>query len=218
MCSSTVHCHLYSITRKRIKNINLSLACNFSCMLIIKTEWKCLSCHTRCGKFSFPSKRWRKKNQIQYPQEVFFPPSTSIYMCVHVFRGTGSEGLSTWLFICSVYIYVSGYGNSQISIYMQIVHHVSNSHVCLLGVDEMCSMQSTSAHQEWAKSSRAESVTVAVSSPPTLWQCQTPRPLPILLVLLLIREPASQELGREVGKEERRRRRPGSSLGKEQRK
>lgn len=36
----------------------------------------------------------------------------------------------------------------------------------------------------------------AVSSPPTLWQCQTLRPLPILLVLLLIREPASQGLGR----------------------
>lgn len=34
----------------------------------------------------------------------------------------------------------------------------------------------------------------AVSSPPTLWQCQTLRPLPILLVLLLIRKPASQEL------------------------
>lgn len=40
----------------------------------------------------------------------------------------------------------------------------------------------------------------AVSSPPTLWQCQTSRPPPILLVLLLIREPASQEL--EGGKEE----------------
>lgn len=36
----------------------------------------------------------------------------------------------------------------------------------------------------------------AVSSPPTLWQCQTLRPLPILLVLLLIREPAIQGLGR----------------------
>lgn len=36
----------------------------------------------------------------------------------------------------------------------------------------------------------------AVSSPPTLWQCQTSRPLPILLVLLLIREPASQESGK----------------------
>lgn len=33
----------------------------------------------------------------------------------------------------------------------------------------------------------------AVSSPPTLWQCQTSRPPPILLVLLLIREPAIQE-------------------------
>lgn len=42
----------------------------------------------------------------------------------------------------------------------------------------------------------------AVSSPPTLWQCQTSRPLPILLVLLLIREPASQELGKGGGKEE----------------
>ena len=46
----------------------------------------------------------------------------------------------------------------------------------------------------------------AVSSPPTLWQCQTSRPLPILLVLLLIREPASQpgigKGGREGGKEE----------------
>lgn len=39
----------------------------------------------------------------------------------------------------------------------------------------------------------------AVSSPPTLWQCQTLRPLPILLVLLLIRETASQELGEGVG-------------------
>lgn len=39
-------------------------------------------------------------------------------------------------------------GHSQISIYMQIVHPVTNSNVCLLEVDEMCSMQSSSAHQE----------------------------------------------------------------------
>ena len=47
--------------------------------------------------------------------------------------------------------------------------------------------------------SQAESSRVgrsAVSSPPTLWQCQTSRPLPILPVLLLIREPASQGLGK----------------------
>lgn len=37
----------------------------------------------------------------------------------------------------------------------------------------------------------------AVSSPPTLWQCQTSRPLPIRLVLLLIREPASQPASQE---------------------
>ena len=68
--------------------------------------------------------------------------------------------VSAWLFICWMhveYVYVLESGHSQISIYMQIVHPVSNSHVCLLGVDGMCSMQSSSAHQEWAKPSRAES-------------------------------------------------------------
>lgn len=64
---------------------------------------------------------------------------------------------SAWQFNCWMCPCMSEYVYSQISIYMQIVHPVSNPHVCLLGVDEMCSMQSSSAHQESAKSSQAES-------------------------------------------------------------
>lgn len=56
--------------------------------------------------------------------------------------------VTEWLPICCMHVFISESGDSQILIYMQIARPVSNSNVCLLGVDEMCSMQSSSAHQE----------------------------------------------------------------------
>lgn len=122
--------------------------------------------------------------------------------------------VSAWPFICTGHTCVSVYGHSQISIYMQIVRPVSNSHVCVLGVDEMSSMQSTRAQNEPGRVEQSWSQLPFHHHPhcgnvKPRGHCQSSQ-----FCCLLGSQPARNLGGRE---ERRRRRRPGSSLGRERR-
>lgn len=158
----------------------------------------------------------KKNRQIQFqPSKCFSSQSVCVYsgMCVCVCELMHIQCVSARLFICWMHVCLSmGTHTYQFTCRLFTLWVILMS--VYWGVDEMCSMQSSSAHQEWAKSSQAESSTVLFHHHP---HCGNVRPRGHCQSSWFCYLLGSQPV-RNWGERKERRRRPGSSLGKEQRK